>query len=155
MTDFLRLIDVNAGGFRLKKGQGTLHPRFMLLRTHQIGANPEKSDLVNVRGQSWRKFSELCVLLFFPRKNRQNPPKTPAFFGNFTPNLGPRPSMATLMKCTFATSQRWPRLWNVRSPPPKARSDWGSPEEEQARRHHRNAFLRRRVPAGPWCCADQ
>ena len=26
MTDFLRLIDVNAGDFRLKKGQGILHP---------------------------------------------------------------------------------------------------------------------------------
>ena len=27
MTDFLRLIDVNAGGFRLKKGQAILQPR--------------------------------------------------------------------------------------------------------------------------------
>ena len=27
VTDFLRLIDVNAGGFRLKEGQGILHPR--------------------------------------------------------------------------------------------------------------------------------
>ena len=26
MADFLRLINVNAGGFRLKKGQGILHP---------------------------------------------------------------------------------------------------------------------------------
>ena len=26
MADFLRLIDVNAGGFRLNKGQGILHP---------------------------------------------------------------------------------------------------------------------------------
>ena len=25
MADFLRLIDVNAGGFQLKKGQGILH----------------------------------------------------------------------------------------------------------------------------------
>ena len=25
MTDFLRLIDVNVGGLRLKKGQGILH----------------------------------------------------------------------------------------------------------------------------------
>ena len=28
MTDFQWLIDVNAGGFRLKKGQGVLHPIF-------------------------------------------------------------------------------------------------------------------------------
>ena len=27
MADFLRLIDVNAGGLRLKKGQGILHRR--------------------------------------------------------------------------------------------------------------------------------
>ena len=27
VADFLRSIDVNAGGFRLKKGQGFLHPR--------------------------------------------------------------------------------------------------------------------------------
>ena len=28
MAGFLRLIDVNAGSFRLKKGQGILHPTF-------------------------------------------------------------------------------------------------------------------------------
>ena len=37
--------------------------------THRIGANPEKSDLVNFRGPDWRKFSELCVLLFFLGKS--------------------------------------------------------------------------------------
>ena len=31
--------------------------------TRQIGANPEKSDLVNFQGPDWRKFGELCVLL--------------------------------------------------------------------------------------------
>ena len=39
-----------------------------LIRTHRIGANPEKSDLVNFRGPNWRKFSELRVLLFFQGK---------------------------------------------------------------------------------------
>ena len=34
------------------------------IRTRRIGANPEKSDLVNFRDADWRKFSELCVLLF-------------------------------------------------------------------------------------------
>ena len=38
-------------------------------RTRRIGANPEKSDLVNFRGPDRKKFSELCVLLFFPRQN--------------------------------------------------------------------------------------
>ena len=28
MADFLQLIDVNAGGLRLRKGQGILHPAF-------------------------------------------------------------------------------------------------------------------------------
>ena len=28
LADFLRLIDVSAGGFRLKKGQGIIHPKF-------------------------------------------------------------------------------------------------------------------------------
>ena len=45
-------------------------------RTRRIGADPEKSDLVNFRGPDWRKFSELCVLLFFPRRNWQNVPKS-------------------------------------------------------------------------------
>ena len=35
-----------------------------IFRTRRIGANPEKSDLLNFRGPDWRKFSELCVLLF-------------------------------------------------------------------------------------------
>ena len=39
-----------------------------LFRTRQIGANPERSDLLNFRGPDRRKFGELCVLLFFPRK---------------------------------------------------------------------------------------
>ena len=30
MADFLRLIDVNAGGFRLKKSQVVLHPRMRI-----------------------------------------------------------------------------------------------------------------------------
>ena len=36
-----------------------------MFRARRIGANPGKSDLVNFRGPDWRKFSELCVLLFF------------------------------------------------------------------------------------------
>ena len=27
VADFLRLIDINAGGFRLKTGQGIVHPK--------------------------------------------------------------------------------------------------------------------------------
>ena len=45
-------------------------------RTRRIGANPEKSDLVNFRGSDWRKFSELCVLLFFPWKTDKMLPKS-------------------------------------------------------------------------------
>ena len=47
-----------------------------LFRTRWIGANPEKSDLVNFWGPDWRKFSELCLLLFFLGKSTkysQNP----------------------------------------------------------------------------------
>ena len=46
------------------------------VRTRRIGANPEKSDLVNFRGSDWRTFSELSVLLFFlgkMTKCSQNP----------------------------------------------------------------------------------
>ena len=32
MVDVLRLIDVNAGGLRLKKGQGVLHLSYMFAR---------------------------------------------------------------------------------------------------------------------------
>ena len=34
MADFLRLIDANVGGFRQKKGQGILHPRIRIHRSH-------------------------------------------------------------------------------------------------------------------------
>ena len=50
--------------------------REIWIRTRRIGANPEKSDLVNFRGPDRRKFSELCVLLFFLGKSTkcsQNP----------------------------------------------------------------------------------
>ena len=46
------------------------------IRTRRIGANPEKSDLVTFRGPDWRKFSELCVLLFFLRKTDKMLPKS-------------------------------------------------------------------------------
>ena len=36
-----------------------------ILGTHRIGANPEKSDLVNSRGPGRRRCGELCLLLFF------------------------------------------------------------------------------------------
>ena len=49
MIDFLRLIDGNAGGLRLKKGQGTLHlsksaPMRDLKagRRHPVVADPKK-----------------------------------------------------------------------------------------------------------------
>ena len=45
------------------------------IRTHRIGANPEKSDLVNFRGPDSRKFSELCFLLFFQGKTDKMFPK--------------------------------------------------------------------------------
>ena len=45
-------------------------------RTRRIGANPEKSDLLNFRGPDWRKFSELCVLLFFLGKTDKMLPKS-------------------------------------------------------------------------------
>ena len=51
-----------------KQQEGTpKHPpkSHITIRTRRIGANPEKSDLVNFRGPNWKKFSELCVLLFF------------------------------------------------------------------------------------------
>ena len=41
MTDFLRLIDVNAGGFRLKKGQGIRHPNFWILGALRKGCSRE------------------------------------------------------------------------------------------------------------------
>ena len=47
-----------------------------LVRTRRIGANPEKSDSVNFRGPDWRKFSELCVLLFFLEKIDKMLPKS-------------------------------------------------------------------------------
>ena len=47
-----------------------------IIGTHWIGANPEKSDLVNFQGPDWRKFSELCVLLFFLRKTDTMLPKS-------------------------------------------------------------------------------
>ena len=43
----------------------------------RIGANPEKSDLLNFRGPDWRKFSEPCVLLLFLGKTDKNAPKIP------------------------------------------------------------------------------
>ena len=46
------------------------------IKTRRIGANPEKSDLVNFRGPDWRKFSELCVLLFFLGKTDKMLPKS-------------------------------------------------------------------------------
>ena len=40
------------------------------IRTHRIGANPQKLSLVNFRGPDRRKFSELCVCpLFLGKKN--------------------------------------------------------------------------------------
>ena len=33
---FLQLIDINVGGFRLKKGQRTLHPRFRCIRAKEL-----------------------------------------------------------------------------------------------------------------------
>ena len=43
------------------------------VRTRQISANPEKSDLVNFRGPDWRKF---CVLPVFPGKTDKMLPKS-------------------------------------------------------------------------------
>ena len=53
------------------------------IRTCRIGANPEKSDLVNFWGPDWRKFSELCVLLFFLGKIDKMFPKSRLSKTNF------------------------------------------------------------------------
>ena len=61
-----RLISLGLGPFR-----GTTS-RHGLFRTRWIGANPEKSDLLNFRGPDRRKFSELCVFaVFFLRKQEK------------------------------------------------------------------------------------
>ena len=54
------------------------HPpkKLVIFRTRRIGANPEKTDLVNFRGPDWRKFSELRVLLFFLGKTDKMLPKS-------------------------------------------------------------------------------
>ena len=44
------------------------------IRTRRIGANPEKSDLVNFRGPDKRKFSELCVCCFSWEKSTKCSP---------------------------------------------------------------------------------
>ena len=51
--------------------------------TQQIGANPEKSDLVNYRGLDWKKVSELRVLPFFPRKKSTKSYQNPGFVKQF------------------------------------------------------------------------
>ena len=51
-------------------------PSKSLFRARRIGANIEKSDLVNFRGPDWRKFSELSVLLFFLGKTDKMLPKS-------------------------------------------------------------------------------
>ena len=47
-----------------------------IVGTRRIGANPEKSDLVNFWGPDRTKFSELCVLLFFLGKTDKMLPKS-------------------------------------------------------------------------------
>ena len=56
MADFLRLIDVNAGGFRLKKGQGILHP------TSKTRYTPVKRDRKLPREQRRNGLSKSTLL---------------------------------------------------------------------------------------------
>ena len=58
-VDFLRLIDVDAGGLRLKKGEGTSHPT-LLSRRREIGLG-----MIGVLGQGpWPKsLAPVSVLL--------------------------------------------------------------------------------------------
>ena len=106
--------------------------------TRRIGANPEKSDLVNFRGPDWRKFSELCVLLSFLGKIDKMLPKSrfskpifshfagstkldrphrkqfwenlPIFFFFFLPNFrcSFRPSLGEIHQ-NFALGDFWPK----------------------------------------------
>ena len=72
-----RLGCLSAGFACLSAGFGDLSAGFCrTIRTRWIGANPEKSDLVNFRAPDKRKFSELCVLLFFLGKIDKMVPKS-------------------------------------------------------------------------------
>ena len=90
----------------------------------RIGANPEKLDSVNFRGPDWRKFSELCVLLFFLGKNYKMLPKTgfskPSFgHPSGSTKSGPAPSQnsSDSQKCQASPHQPLTvMLW--RSMPP-------------------------------------
>ena len=51
-------------------------PWTVTFRARRMGANPEKSDLLDFRGPAWRKSSELCVLIFFLGKTDKMLPKS-------------------------------------------------------------------------------
>ena len=61
----------------LQKSRGRKPWSAQCVRTDRIGANPEKSTLVSFRGPSWRRFSELSILLFLLRKINKIHPKPP------------------------------------------------------------------------------
>ena len=49
----------------------------MCIRARWIGANPEKSDLVNFRVQTEKNLVNFCVLLFFLGKTNKMLPNPP------------------------------------------------------------------------------
>ena len=55
VADFLRLVDINAGGFRLKKGQGILRPTLAKTETQTWSQflGRENSDHGLSLGRSW------------------------------------------------------------------------------------------------------
>ena len=67
MVDFLRLIDVNAGGFRLKKGQGILHRIFSNYFRYEFGQMVNVQQLkkgVFGKGLFRNLCAELCFVFF-------------------------------------------------------------------------------------------
>ena len=63
------LFAVTISDSQIKGSRPDLHR--ILSRTCRIGANPEKSDLVNFWGPDRRKLSGFCALLFFPTRCSQ------------------------------------------------------------------------------------
>ena len=56
MVVLLRLIDVNAGGFRLKKGQGILHPTIRIYTTTPFRQEIALKDTWGTRRDTSGKF---------------------------------------------------------------------------------------------------
>ena len=72
MRDALPVVSFIRRSMFIKGGKG------IPFRTHWIGANPEKSDLVNSVVQTEENLVNSVLCCFSLGKNRQNAPKTPA-----------------------------------------------------------------------------